>query len=630
MRIVHVITRLLQGGAEENTIATCLHQARNGADVVLVHGCEHHTEWARRLAGQVRLVELPSLAQSLNPLRDLKATRELRGLFRQLQPEVVHTHQSKAGVIGRMAAAWAGVPLIVHTIHIAPFVNVTGARRRFYIAAESLCARFTDVLIAVSHGMRDAFLEAGIGARTGIEVIHSGMALDRFTSAAGPVAWRSRIGGWDGPEKPRMLLMLAAFEPRKRQRELLHAIAPALRSRPDVLLLLGGEGSQKAACEAAAQTLGIAPQVRFLGHDPNPHELIALSDICLLTSEREGLPRSVVQYVAGGKAVVMSGLPGIEELVADGVNGIVTGADDLAELVSATFALLDDDDQLARLCAGARATDVSRWREEAMGEAIAAAYARARSSKDGRVAPIRAVEFFGLPGSGKTTVARALIAQLRDQGYEVSFGGETMGDHLPMWRRSLRRFGLICGELAWRPAVLVRSAAHLGSASSELKDRAKTVWNYCSVLAMSRRHSRLRQDVLVLDQGLVQALWTGEMHREQSDPPLGAATIGADWIESCLFVHVRSSPRTARSRLQRRVEKTSRMQRPDRIGDQALWNKAARIDIDLAGQIESELSQRSLEDRLIHLRCDSRATPDELASSIIAHLETVGGRPLSG
>jgi glycosyltransferase involved in cell wall biosynthesis len=626
MHIVHVITRLLQGGAEENTIATCLHQARAGAEVTLIHGRDYHPDWATRVGGQVRLIHLPSLAQPFHP-RDFKATAELRALYRRLRPDVVHTHQSKAGALGRLAAALARVPLVVHTIHIAPFVNVTGIRRRLYIAAERLCARFTHLLIAVSHGMRDAFVEARIGGPPSIEVVHSGMPVARFASATPPVDWRSRIGGWDKPERPRILLMLAAFEPRKRQRQLLQAVAPRLQSHPDVLLLLAGEGVERQACEAAARELNIQSQVRFLGHDPNPHELIALADVCLLTSEREGLPRSVVQYIAGGKPVVMSRLPGIEELVVDGVNGVVTDADHLDHLVEEAFALIHDHPALERISRGARDTDVSRWNEEAMGENIEAAYARARSLKSKRAEvarppePITAIEFFGLPGSGKTTVARAVMTQLRDKGYAVSFSGETMGDHLPIWRRSLRRLRLIARELASRPGLLLRSIARLGAGPAGPRDRIKSVWNYCSVLAMSIRHSRSRHEVLVLDQGLVQALWTGQMHRRQNpSDEVDPALVDADWFQRCLFVHVQATQRVARSRLQRRRQQTSRMQQSDRAGDRALWEKAVKIETDLAAQLEAELMQRSLDNRLVRIRADDRGKTAEIARTIVARL----------
>lgn len=374
VHVVHVITRLIEAGSEENTVATCLYQARCGWRVTLVHGRDYHPSWYRHIDNQIEVVRLDALVHPIQPFRDLAAVVALCRLFRATRPSIVHTHQSKAGIIGRLAAAVARVPAVVHSVHIAPFVNVSGYRRHFYLAAEKLCARMTDLFIPVSIGMRDAYLSEGIGRADMYDVVYSGMPLERFASCAAPSKWRERIGGWPGEERPKIVLMLAAFEPRKRHREFLHAVAPGLRRRPDICLVLAGEGSQRQQCEHDARQLEIASQIRFLGHDPAPQELIALSDLCLLTSRREGLPRAVVQYIAGGKPVLLCPLPGIEELVRCGENGVISGSSDMEATVAEMFSLLDDDRRLAVLTAGACATDVSRWSEATMGQRTEAAY----------------------------------------------------------------------------------------------------------------------------------------------------------------------------------------------------------------------------------------------------------------
>lgn len=180
--------------------------------------------------------------------------------------------------------------------------------------------------------------------------------------------------------------MLAAFEARKRHREFLHAIAPRLRQRQDICLLLAGDGPQRSQCEKETRQWDLRHQVHFLGHDPAPQELIALADLCLLTSEREGLPRVVVQYIAGGKPVVLCPLSGIEELVRCGENGLISSSGDMEATVSEMFSLLDDEQRLAKLAAGARATDVSKWKEDAMGRRIEAAYRGVLSLRGARAA----------------------------------------------------------------------------------------------------------------------------------------------------------------------------------------------------------------------------------------------------
>lgn len=389
MKVVHALTRLLQAGAEENTIATCLFQARRGWDVMLVHGREFDTRCVDKLKNLVKVERIDSLVHPISPLQDAQAFRDLRALYRRYKPDVVHTHQSKAGIVGRLAAMAMPDVAVVHTVHIAPFVNVKDPARAFYVGAERICARVSDAIISVSGGMRDAYLEHSIGSPDLHHVVYSGMELEKFTGAVAADDWRMRIGGWPGRRRPSLVLMVAAFEARKRHRQFLEAVASHLRLRDDVCVLFAGDGPERKACEEQVQSLGIKDKVRFLGFDPNPHELIALADLCVLVSEREGLPRAVVQYLAGGRPVIVTALPGIEALVESGVNGIVAPADDMPRAAQEIFTLLSDPVRLSALSDGARATDVSRWKLDRMGMAIEDTYTKAMAHAQLRHARLR-------------------------------------------------------------------------------------------------------------------------------------------------------------------------------------------------------------------------------------------------
>ncbi|WP_426024753.1 glycosyltransferase [Brevundimonas sp. TSRC1-1] len=377
-----MITRLLKAGSEENTLATCLYQLEQGHQVWVVHGDEFDPTYRETLPATLRLVEVSSMVHPIRPPKDFQALLDLRRLYREIGVDVIHTHQSKAGILGRAAAAGLRVPAVIHTVHIAPFLNVGGLTKAFYVVVERLCASISDVIINVSEGMRDACLENGVGRPDQQVVIHSGMPVQKFAAAKPPADWRARIGGWAG-ERPRMMLMLAAFEPRKRQEAFLRAAARHLQANPNIVLLFGGSGIRMAAAKDLAQSLGVAGQVRFLGHDPAPEELIALSDVCLLTSEREGLPRVAVQYMAGGRPVVISDLPGITEIVHHDINGLIGPADDLDQVASMAFGLINDASALTRLKDGAAKTDVSTWAQERMGMEIQRAYDAVLARKAG-------------------------------------------------------------------------------------------------------------------------------------------------------------------------------------------------------------------------------------------------------
>jgi len=376
-KIAHVITRWLKAGSEENTLATCLYQLKEGHDVTLIYGEEYDPVFLASLPPELKRLQVPNLVHKIDPVRDLQCTMDLRRIYREQGYDVVHTHQSKAGIVGRFAAAGRKRPVVVHTVHIAPFLNVSGASKAVFLVTEQLGARLSHRIINVSEGMKNACLDHKVGTPAQHVVIHSGMPIEKFQAAEPPADWRGRIGGWPDGAKPKMILMLAAFEPRKRQKPLIEAIAPMLRDRDDVCLLFGGQGTMFEDCRALVSSLGLDDKIRFLGYDANPQSLVAMADVCILTSEREGLPRVVVQYLAAGRPAVVMDLAGIDEIVTDGVNGLVLPADDFADFSRTLLGLLDDPIELDRLAQGARRTDVSRWAVEEMGKRISEAYDQA-------------------------------------------------------------------------------------------------------------------------------------------------------------------------------------------------------------------------------------------------------------
>jgi glycosyltransferase involved in cell wall biosynthesis len=374
MKIVHVVTRLLQAGSEENTIATCRAQAQAGHEVSLVHGNVWGAGPREKCGPHVRVLEVKSLVHQVDPKNDLRAILELRSLFSAMRPIVVHTHQSKAGILGRVAARLAKVPVVIHGVHIVPFVNVGLAQRTIYLTAERLVARFTHAFINVSEGTRQSCLEHAVGRPEQHFVAHSGFDVARFQNAQIPEDWAILAGVCAGAPKPPIVLMLAALEERKRHVALLSLFDKVVQRIPHIRLLLCGEGPTRSDIESLIQKKGLSENVRLLGFQPRPEQLIALADVTMLTSTREGLPRVIVQSLAGGRPVITTSLPGISEIVRNGINGIVTRSDDLEGTLQALTDLLLDLARLRRLQAGAAATDVSSWRTEDMCSKVAAVY----------------------------------------------------------------------------------------------------------------------------------------------------------------------------------------------------------------------------------------------------------------
>lgn len=366
MRIVHVLTRLLRAGSEENTLASCHAQAAMGHEVHLVHGRDFDPRYYERPMAGIVLHKVDSLVHPLAPLDDVRAFRELTVLFRRLKADIVHTHQSKAGIVGRFSARAAGVLHIVHGVHIVPFVNVGRAQRAIYLAAEKSAALFTEAFIDVSRGVRDLCVEAGVGRPEQHHVIHSGFDLERFVGVTPPDDWREILRIGPNAPRPPVVVMLAALEPRKRHCEFLEVFPRVLASHPNAILVMAGEGPHRKAVESKISSLGLETNTRLTGYRTDPQRLIALGDLCVLTSTREGLPRVIMQYLAAGRACVVNDIPGIDEVIVDGRNGIITPANDMAATADAIADLLSDRAKLARLTAGAEVTDLSSWRVETM------------------------------------------------------------------------------------------------------------------------------------------------------------------------------------------------------------------------------------------------------------------------
>ncbi|HUZ06313.1 MAG TPA: glycosyltransferase, partial [Candidatus Paceibacterota bacterium] len=199
MRVTHIITRLIVGGAQENTVATVLGlRGKPGVGVNLVSGPASGPEGS--LESEFKnspdlLTIVPALVRQISPEKDFLALRKLEAIFREQKPDIVHTHSGKAGILGRLAAKRAGVPVIVHTIHgpsFGKFQNTLG--NIIFRSAERYAARVTDHFIVVADAMKDQYLAAGIGRPEQYAKIFSGFPLEPFLAAENDLELRGKLG----------------------------------------------------------------------------------------------------------------------------------------------------------------------------------------------------------------------------------------------------------------------------------------------------------------------------------------------------------------------------------------------------------------------------------------------------
>lgn len=372
-KVVHIITRFVNGGADENTLLTCNHQAEAGHEVRLLHGPECTSRMLAMLDRRVEVVRIASLVREVSPGKDVAAVIGIARLLRRVRPDIVHTHTSKAGFVGRLAALASPGAKVVHGVHILPFNDQPLIKRYVYLALEKIAALRTDAFIDVSEGMRDLCLENGLGRLENHHVIRSGMDVAKFRHAA-PAADILCIGG----EAAGAILIgyVAVLERRKRHRELLGSIAPLLRRHGHVHLVLAGDGPERPELESLTKEAAISAQVHFLGFRDDVDAVLAGCHVGVFVSEREGLPRSLVQYAIAGKPIVATRLPGIDRVLRDGFNGYVVAPDAFDDFAARLESLIADSDLRGTMAGKSRELDLSDWDAEKMVSRIDAVYAQ--------------------------------------------------------------------------------------------------------------------------------------------------------------------------------------------------------------------------------------------------------------
>ncbi len=348
MRILHISTRLIIGGSQENTILSCVGAADLGHQVALVYGPIYGPEGSllQRATADTRIerFEAANLARELSPLRDLRCVKELRSLIRQCKPDVVHTHSSKAGIAGR-AAAWAeAVPVIVHTIHGLPFhpyqpwwVN------KAYECAERWAARRCHAIVSVADAMTTQALARGVGVADQYVTIRSGMEVEPFETAPSRRAEIRARFGWD--DSVVVLGTVARLAQLKGHDDMIDAFADLLKSTsiPRIALLWVGDGWWRARLEERLTKLGLTDRVRLSGLVP-PEEIpawISAMDVLVHPSYREGLPRAVVQGMLSKKPVIAYDADGAREVCRPGETGILVRVGDRVALRDAASWMID-------------------------------------------------------------------------------------------------------------------------------------------------------------------------------------------------------------------------------------------------------------------------------------------------
>ena len=382
MHIVHVITRLIVGGAQENTLLSCEGQHKLGHRVTLLTGPPIGPEGSlldRARASGYRVEVLEQMRRAVLPGQDISAYCEMLARFRELRADVVHTHSSKAGILGRYAAAKAKVPAIIHTIHGLAFTASTSTLvNGFYKFAERKAAKKCHRIVCVADAMRDQSLAAGIGRPEQYVTVYSGMDTEPFLN---PPVLREEVRQQLGLREEHIAVGTIARLFHLKGHDDLLEMAPDLCARyPNLRFLWIGDGLLRPEFERRIGLMGLTDRFILTGLVPPTRipELTGAMDILVHPSRREGLARALPQGSLAAKPVVTYDIDGNREAIIEGKTGFAIKPFDRSALQAVLEKLLGDPALREQMGSAGRQFALSRFDTSVMVEGLEKVYASVR------------------------------------------------------------------------------------------------------------------------------------------------------------------------------------------------------------------------------------------------------------
>lgn len=345
LKICHIITRMIVGGAQENTLLSILGHLENGHDALLVTGPSPGPEGEllkKKDIPDFEIIENPHLIRAINPYHDFFAYSFLVRFFRERQFDVVHTHSSKAGIIGRMAAHRAQVPFIAHTVHGQAFHRYEKPWRNFlFKKAEAFAAKKCDRIFAVAQAMIDQCVDAGVADRSKYKVVYSGMDLNPFLTIddALKVSMRQKL---NIPTDALVIGTIARLFPLKGYEFFLPVAEKIAAKCPNIYFLIVGNGIMMDDLQAQAKAKNLNFVFPGLIPPDEVYKYTAAMDMLVHLSLREGLPRAVVQAMASGIPAIGFALDGTPEVVINDETGYIVEPENVDGVVQAIEKLIND------------------------------------------------------------------------------------------------------------------------------------------------------------------------------------------------------------------------------------------------------------------------------------------------
>lgn len=345
IRVLLIITGLATGGATNVVLNIARHfKNQPGFNLQLITGPippgrNDLTHLAQQLHIPTRV--LPSLINHINPIVNLKAVADLRRIMVEGKYDIVHTHSSVAGVVGRLAALAAGIPVIIHHVHGWGLQDgMPGLTRSLYLTLERFCAKFTDRIITVSKPDIQKGLNLGIGTKDKFTLINNGIDLEKFRQDVDPLQVGRELGL--DPEC-KLVGMVGRLDEQKNPLDLIRAAAIVTENYPKVQFLIIGDGSLRPDCERLINELNLQDKFFLLGFRNDIPRILPILTITAMSSLWEGLPLAFLEAMSAGKPIVANDIDGASDVVVNGETGFLVSPRQPQEMAERILALLKDE-----------------------------------------------------------------------------------------------------------------------------------------------------------------------------------------------------------------------------------------------------------------------------------------------
>lgn len=342
IRVAHLITSLTLGGAQETVFYYYNNMNRKTYDFYFLAGGKGEFEsdsYIKKLEKDSKYIVIKNLFKRINLWKDLLAFIEIYNFLRKNRIQIIHTHSSKSGIIGRIAAKMAGVPVIIHTVHGWSFHNRTPNKTKMiYKFLEKVTAKITDRLIVVTEKDSEKGIMENIASREKFKIIRSGIDFSKFYKNESKEIkdFKNRFKG------KKIVATIGRLSEQKNTIDFMKIVKMISRKRDDIHFIVIGDGELREQLEMYIKTNQIENNVTMLGAKDNVIDYYYIMDVFVLTSLWEGLPRVIPEAMACGVPVVANAVDGVSDIMKDGINGYLIKPDDLGNAAVKIEKLIDE------------------------------------------------------------------------------------------------------------------------------------------------------------------------------------------------------------------------------------------------------------------------------------------------